>query len=291
MLIGHAGHEEVEGTSGQAPERTVLVQDLDGRADGRAPGRRSRLPDPDHPVGRRDERDRGGAAARGIPHLQGPPREDICYATQNRQDAVKALVAAGRRAARDRLEELLELQPPGRGRARTREAGLPRRRRDRGRPGVARRRVRRRPHERRQRAGAPGRRACWSGSPPAGSTTWSRSRSPRRACGSAFRPVCESCPRAADGGQGSARRTDRALRPAPRRRSPRACSSALGRGGVDLLPMSPLVSATLATPATPPSTSPPATPAAERLGDAGGGPGRGLDVDVARVRHDRRWLR
>ena len=37
VLIGHAGHEEVEGTSGQAPERTVLVQDLEEAASGRPP--------------------------------------------------------------------------------------------------------------------------------------------------------------------------------------------------------------------------------------------------------------
>ena len=95
VLIGHAGHEEVEGTSGQAPERTVLVQTAAEARDGRAPdGPAARLPDADHAVGRRDRRDRPAPSRSDTRHLEGPPREDICYATQNRQDAVKELVAA-----------------------------------------------------------------------------------------------------------------------------------------------------------------------------------------------------
>jgi len=91
VLIGHAGHEEVEGTSGQAPERTVLVQDLD---DARS------VELPDGPLAYLTQTtlsvDETGEIVRVLqeryPHLEGPPREDICYATQNRQDAVKELV-------------------------------------------------------------------------------------------------------------------------------------------------------------------------------------------------------
>ena len=92
VLIGHAGHEEVEGTSGQAPDRTVLVQT-------EAEARRGRLPT-DRPLAYLTQttlsvdetsRDRPGAAG-AVSAPQGPPREDICYATQNRQDAVKELV-------------------------------------------------------------------------------------------------------------------------------------------------------------------------------------------------------
>jgi len=91
VLIGHAGHEEVEGTSGQAPTRTVLVQDVED-------ARRVSLPD--GPLAYLTQTtlsvDETGEIVRVLqerfPHLQGPPREDICYATQNRQDAVKALV-------------------------------------------------------------------------------------------------------------------------------------------------------------------------------------------------------
>lgn len=89
LLIGHAGHEEVEGTTGQAPERTILVQDLDE-------ARTVQVPDPDdlayltQTTLSVDETNQIVAVLRErFPNIQGPPREDICYATQNRQDAVK----------------------------------------------------------------------------------------------------------------------------------------------------------------------------------------------------------
>ncbi len=88
LLIGHAGHEEVVGTTGQAPERTILVQTVD---DARTvevpdPGNVSYLTQTTLSV---EETERIVEVLRGrFPALQGPPREDICYATQNRQDAV-----------------------------------------------------------------------------------------------------------------------------------------------------------------------------------------------------------
>ena len=90
VLIGHAGHEEVEGTSGQAPERTVLVQDLEEAA---------RVDLPTGPIAYLTQTtlsvDETGQIVEALrdryPELQPPPREDICYATQNRQDAVKAI--------------------------------------------------------------------------------------------------------------------------------------------------------------------------------------------------------
>jgi 4-hydroxy-3-methylbut-2-enyl diphosphate reductase len=90
VLIGHAGHEEVEGTSGQAPERTVLVQNLDEALDVELPeGALAYLTQTTLSV------DETGEIVRVLqerfPHLEGPPREDICYATQNRQDAVKEI--------------------------------------------------------------------------------------------------------------------------------------------------------------------------------------------------------
>jgi 4-hydroxy-3-methylbut-2-enyl diphosphate reductase len=89
LLIGHAGHEEVEGTSGQAPDRTILVQSVEEAASVEVPDpqRLSYLTQTTLSV---DETDQilGVLRAR-FPEIQGPPREDICYATQNRQDAVK----------------------------------------------------------------------------------------------------------------------------------------------------------------------------------------------------------
>jgi 4-hydroxy-3-methylbut-2-en-1-yl diphosphate reductase len=91
VLIGHAGHEEVVGTTGQAPDRTVLVQDV-------AEARSLRVVDPDNLAYLTqttlsvDETNEIVEALRDrFPSIEGPPREDICYATQNRQDAVKEL--------------------------------------------------------------------------------------------------------------------------------------------------------------------------------------------------------
>jgi 4-hydroxy-3-methylbut-2-enyl diphosphate reductase len=89
VLIGHAGHEEVVGTRGQAPERTILVQSPEE-------ARTVVLPDPGR-VGYLTQTtlsvDETNEVIRILreryPAIQGPPRDDICYATQNRQDAVK----------------------------------------------------------------------------------------------------------------------------------------------------------------------------------------------------------
>jgi len=90
VLIGHQGHEEVEGTSGQAPERTILVQDVeDARTVELPAGSLAYLTQTTLSV---DETAEIVAALQArYPHLEGPPREDICYATQNRQDAVKVM--------------------------------------------------------------------------------------------------------------------------------------------------------------------------------------------------------
>jgi len=93
MLIGHAGHEEVVGTTGQAPERTVLVQSIEEArtVPVPAPANVSYLTQTTLSVDETNEiieilRER-------FPAIEGPPREDICYATQNRQDSVKELAA------------------------------------------------------------------------------------------------------------------------------------------------------------------------------------------------------
>ena len=92
LLVGHEGHEEVEGTAGEAPEVTHLVDGVDGVA---------KLPEFLHDeklvwlsqttlsvdetvtiVNKLRER---------FPQLENPPSDDICYATQNRQESVKAI--------------------------------------------------------------------------------------------------------------------------------------------------------------------------------------------------------
>jgi len=94
VLVGHAGHVEVEGTMGQAPERMHLVQDVaDVEAlEVRDPERLAVLTQTTLSVD--DTRDVLEALRRRFPNVQLPRKDDICYATQNRQNAVKQLVRA-----------------------------------------------------------------------------------------------------------------------------------------------------------------------------------------------------
>ena len=92
ILIGHEGHDEVLGTTGEAPEHIRLVQDeaeverLDLPADARLAYLTQTTLSVD------DAEVIIAALKRRFPHIVGPSRDDICYATQNRQEAVKELV-------------------------------------------------------------------------------------------------------------------------------------------------------------------------------------------------------
>ncbi|UNO41957.1 4-hydroxy-3-methylbut-2-enyl diphosphate reductase [Streptomyces sp. MST-110588] len=93
LLIGHAGHEEVIGTSGQAPDHITVVDGPDDAAtvEVRDPEKVAWLSQTTLSV---DETTATVAALRArFPHLLSPPGDDICYATQNRQAAVKRLGA------------------------------------------------------------------------------------------------------------------------------------------------------------------------------------------------------
>ncbi|MBV8710579.1 MAG: 4-hydroxy-3-methylbut-2-enyl diphosphate reductase [Solirubrobacterales bacterium] len=91
VLIGHAGHEEVEGTMGEAPENIVLVEseeDVD----------RLEVPDPERvayisqtTLSVDETRSIINRLRRRFPAIVGPRTDDICYATTNRQAAVKQL--------------------------------------------------------------------------------------------------------------------------------------------------------------------------------------------------------
>ncbi|MFN2523071.1 MAG: 4-hydroxy-3-methylbut-2-enyl diphosphate reductase [Mycobacteriales bacterium] len=94
VLIGHEGHEEVVGTTGQAPEHMHLVDGVDEAAavQVRDPAKVAYLSQTTLSV---DETNVTVDALRTrFPLLQGPPSADICYATQNRQVAVKEIAAA-----------------------------------------------------------------------------------------------------------------------------------------------------------------------------------------------------
>jgi 4-hydroxy-3-methylbut-2-enyl diphosphate reductase len=91
VLIGHAKHEEVEGTTGEAPESIVLVQSADEAERVALSGDRiayitqtTLSVDETHEIIE--------VLRRRFPHIEGPAREDICYATSNRQWAVKELL-------------------------------------------------------------------------------------------------------------------------------------------------------------------------------------------------------
>jgi len=91
LLIGHSGHEEVEGTAGEAPEHTIIVNSPDDVAG-------LVVADPDNVVWLSqttlsvDETMETVSRLRErFPNLQDPPSDDICYATQNRQVAVKKI--------------------------------------------------------------------------------------------------------------------------------------------------------------------------------------------------------
>lgn len=89
LLIGHDGHEEVEGTMGHAPERTTLVNNPD-EADTvvvKNPDRVVWLSQTTLSVDETMETVR--RLRKRFPNLQDPPSDDICYATQNRQVAIK----------------------------------------------------------------------------------------------------------------------------------------------------------------------------------------------------------
>jgi 4-hydroxy-3-methylbut-2-en-1-yl diphosphate reductase len=93
LLIGHAGHEEVEGTTGEAPEHIRLVQspaDVD-HLEVRDPSRLAWLSQTTLSV---DETlETVNRLREKFPLLQDPPSDDICYATQNRQLAIKQIAA------------------------------------------------------------------------------------------------------------------------------------------------------------------------------------------------------
>jgi len=91
LLIGHAGHEEVEGTTGEAPDRITLVESPEDVAgvELRDPSRVAWLSQTTLSV---DETlETVGRLREKFPQLMDPPSDDICYATSNRQLAIKQI--------------------------------------------------------------------------------------------------------------------------------------------------------------------------------------------------------
>jgi 4-hydroxy-3-methylbut-2-enyl diphosphate reductase len=92
VLIGHEGHDEIEGTLGEAPDSIVLVQSA-------AEAERVRPPQTERlayltqtTLSVDDTAEIVAILRRRFPAIVGPRKDDICYATSNRQDAVKAML-------------------------------------------------------------------------------------------------------------------------------------------------------------------------------------------------------
>ena len=95
ILIGHKEHDEVVGTTGEAPDKIQVVGSVDEVA-------RLNVPDPAKVVcltqttlSVDETRDIALAIRKRFPEMAAPTKDDICYATQNRQDAVKELIKRG----------------------------------------------------------------------------------------------------------------------------------------------------------------------------------------------------
>src|SRR5258706_1068382 len=95
ILIGHKEHDEVVGTTGEAPDKIQVVGTVEEAA-------KVQVPDPNKAVCLTktalsvDEPHEIAAAIKArFPNLHSPSKDDICYATQNRQDAVKDLIRVG----------------------------------------------------------------------------------------------------------------------------------------------------------------------------------------------------
>lgn len=93
LLIGHEGHEEVEGTAGEAPDHVTIVGSPDeaDTVEVRDPEKVVWLSQTTLSVDETMETVRRLRVR--FPHLQDPPSDDICYATQNRQVAIKKVAA------------------------------------------------------------------------------------------------------------------------------------------------------------------------------------------------------
>jgi 4-hydroxy-3-methylbut-2-enyl diphosphate reductase len=91
LLIGHHGHEEVEGTAGEAPEKVRIVDGLEGaRTIQPTPGK-NLIWLSQTTLSVDETMETVAILKERFPDIQAPPSDDICYATQNRQEAIKII--------------------------------------------------------------------------------------------------------------------------------------------------------------------------------------------------------
>src|ERR687887_308574 len=93
VLIGHAGHEEVEGTMGEAPQAISLVESVEDAEALALPAGKEVAYITQTTLSVDETAEIVSTLRRRFPHMRAPRREDICYATSNRQWAVKQMLA------------------------------------------------------------------------------------------------------------------------------------------------------------------------------------------------------
>ena len=91
LLVGHAGHDEIIGTMGEAPDDIILVQDMDDVGTVSVPDEERVALVTQTTLSVDETKDIVDALKTRFPKIRMPARSDICFATQNRQDAVKLL--------------------------------------------------------------------------------------------------------------------------------------------------------------------------------------------------------
>jgi 4-hydroxy-3-methylbut-2-enyl diphosphate reductase len=91
LLIGHHGHEEVEGTSGEAPDRVRIVDGLDGARTVQPTPGKNLVWLSQTTLSVDETMEAVNILKERFPEIQSPPSDDICYATQNRQEAIKVI--------------------------------------------------------------------------------------------------------------------------------------------------------------------------------------------------------
>ena len=188
LLIGHEGHEEVVGTAGEAPEHVQLVDGVDAVDNVTVRDENKVVWLSQTTLSVDETMEIVERLRQRFPKLQDPPSDDICYATQNRQVAVKAMapecelvIVVGSRNSSNSVR-LVEVALGGGARGRP-----PGRLGRRHRPRLVGRRHHRRCHLRVRPSPRCWCAVCWSGWPTAATTWCNRSRRPRRRW-------CSRCP-------------------------------------------------------------------------------------------------
>lgn len=93
LLIGHAGHEEVEGTAGEAPGKVRVVDGLDGARNIEPTPGKNLIWLTQTTLSVDETMESVNILRERFPEIASPPSDDICYATQNRQEAIRAIAA------------------------------------------------------------------------------------------------------------------------------------------------------------------------------------------------------